>query len=267
MPETITIGHAILFALLATRLLTMMMIAPVYGSRALPIRFRLLIGLVIALLLMPFHVNALHDFLGERTLHSITIASLFMSEIAIGLMFGLSTRMLFVGVGLAGQQFASMCGTRFPGQPDSMTGSTAAPVSQLFSLVCLLIFLGIGGHRKLLSGLLDSFRYAPPGKDHLSQEMLPLAVQMLSSSFEFALRIGAPIVIATLLALLLLGIASRGLPQFHLMESSFTINSVITLVIMIAIIGSVHSLIEGHHDRLHDWIAEWLEHAQVARAS
>jgi flagellar biosynthetic protein FliR len=258
MPESINLGHLILLVLLSTRLVAMMCIAPVYAGRALPVRFRLLLAASIALVVLPLYSS---ETLGE-TITPLHFGSLLMSEMAVGLMFGLSTRLLFMAVDLAGLQFANICGSQFPGQ-DDMTQSGNGPTGRLYSVICLLVFLSIGGHRKLMSGLLDSFRYAPPGEDHLSRDWLPLLIQMLSSSFEFAIRLGAPIVIASLLALLLLGIASRSLPQFNLMQNSFTISTLITLVVMIASIGTVQGLVESQHERMHAWVADWLEQSRV----
>lgn len=254
MPISITIGQAILFSLILTRVMAMIMIAPVFGTRALPIRFRLVLAGLIAVLVAPV---AMSDGL-KGSLNPIHIFSLFIGEVAIGLVFGLSVRLLFAAVALAGQQIAGLCGTQFPGLPDDMSEAEGAPITKLYLMLCLLVFLAIGGHRRVMTGFLDSFQHSPPGIDHLSENLLPLVTGLFSQSLEFALRLGAPIVLSGLLAMLLLGIASRGMPQFNLMQSSFTINALIALVMMITTIGTFELMIDSQHSRFQQVITEVL---------
>lgn len=255
MPISITAGQAILFALILTRVLAMVMIAPVFGSKLIPLRFRLLLCILIAVLVAPASLN--NGLVGE--IGAVRIGSLLIGELALGLVFGLSLNLLFSAIALAGQQIASLCSAQFPGLPDDATGTNGAPIAKLYVMICLMVFLAIGGHRRVMTGLLESFRSNPPGVDHLSEDLLPLITVMLSQSFEFALRLGAPIVLSGLLAMLLLGIASRGMPQFNLMQSAFTINAFVVLLMMIAGIGTVELMIDSRHNQFQDVITETLE--------
>ena len=255
---SMSFGDAIALGLITTRIMAMFLIAPIFRARTFPMRFRVLMAIAVAILVAP---SAMHGQANgyHGSLEPINVAMLFLGEAAIGMVFGVSLMLLFNAADLAGRQIAGLCGSQFPGLPDEMSDSGGSPVAKLYGAMCLLVFLLIGGHRRAMTGLLDSFQQAKVGSDHLAADFLPLITGMLTHSFEFAVRLGAPIILACLLAMLVLGLASRGLPNFNLMQSTFTVNTLLSLLLLIGCAGSLHALMESQHEVIHERITDWLD--------
>ena len=87
-----------------------------------------------------------------------------------------------------------------------------------------MIFVVMGGHRLMMTALLDSFQSVPIASDLLPERLHEMAVHMVSESFRLALRIGAPIITALLASTLVIGLASRALPQINSFSIGLTVN-------------------------------------------
>ena len=234
------------FVLVFARIMTMFCFAPILGANAFSIRFRIGLAILISIVIFPL-------FEAENTLNALSdpmqFGSMLLGEIGIGLTHGISLLLMFHSIQLGGNLIAQLCGTRLPTlAKDPATNETLSPIAQFYSVLALLIFISMNGHRKAISGLLDSFHHLPIGEDHFQLGFLEQLTMMLGLSFEFGLRFAAPILLACFLTTLAMGIASRGIPHFNLMETSFTLNSLIALVIMIGIAGSIEFLIEYYQE-------------------
>jgi flagellar biosynthetic protein FliR len=60
---------------------------------------------------------------------------------------------------------------------------------------------------------------------------------ILSTSFNLALRIAAPVLIATLISMLVMGLLSKTLPQLNLMSVGFGINSMLMFAVFSFTLG------------------------------
>ncbi len=55
-------------------------------------------------------------------------------------------------------------------------------------------------------------------------------VALLASGFELGIRMGAPMILALLLSIVILGLIGRTLPQLNVLQVGFNINSAVMLV-------------------------------------
>jgi flagellar biosynthetic protein FliR len=141
------------------------------------------------------------------------------------------------------------------------TSNTNTPLfSRLLVLLTTVVLLGIGGHRVLLSGLLDTFQTIPPGSatamllgstdaggaattlgtaPGLLSAVTNLLVLLVAESFELAIRASVPVVTALLLATLLLGLISRTLPQLNILILGFGLNAMLTFAVLSLSMGAI----------------------------
>ena len=117
---------------------------------------------------------------------------------------------------------------------------TNVPVfSQLLDMVTLVVFLAIGGHRQVMGALLDTFSWMPPGHVTLSGDLVMALSDVTTQSFLLGIRAAAPMMIALLLSILIMGLISRTLPQLNIIAVGFSFNSVVLLATLSVSLGAV----------------------------
>jgi flagellar biosynthesis protein FliR len=150
------------------------------------------------------------------------------------------------------------------------TFDTNVPLfSRLLVLVGTAVFVGIGGHRLLMGGLLETFQKIPPGglaaavldsPSGAGTGLLPSVVDTLmlltAASFQLAIRASAPVVAALLLSMLVLGLISRTLPQLNVLMVGFGVNAILTFGVFALSMGAAVMLFQ---EQIEPTIATLLE--------
>ena len=96
----------------------------------------------------------------------------------------------------------------------------------------------------MMMSILDSFRALPAADTTLPGGMLETMTRLVSESFRMAVRVAAPVVTAVLAATLLVGLASRAIPQLNSFTMGFTVNLWVTflaLLFSLAVISHLFS--------------------------
>src|SRR6202000_2663703 len=73
-------------------------------------------------------------------------------------------------------------------------------MSQVLNLFALAIFVTIGGHRLVLSGLMDTFVAMPAGTGTPLASFSETLVTLVAESCELGIRVAAPCTVALLLS-------------------------------------------------------------------
>ncbi len=225
----------LVFALVLTRISGLFLVAPVFSSPSIPMKIRAFLAMGMALVLTPTQWPA--SFAAPRNV--IELAALMAQEIALGLSLAMSVMILFSGIQLAGQLISHLGGLALGDVFDPGAGTNVPVVSQLLRLLTIAIFLLTGGHRMLLQALLDMFLTMPVGQVRLSAGIFEGLLEVTILSFETALRAAAPVIVALLLSMIVLGLISRTLPQLNILAVGFSINTTVMLATLMLTIGGM----------------------------
>ena len=225
-----------------------MLLAPVFSSVNMPVRMRAFLAISLAVLVTPLQDL---DVAFEQT-SWLQLAPIFAGEILLGLMMGFGVRLLFIGVQLAGQVIGHMSGMQLADVFDPSSDTNIPVFSQLLDMLMLAVFLVIGGHRRLMSALLDSFQTIPVGAAQMQNSAIEDLKDVVSASFHLSLQVGAPAMIALLAATLILGFVSRTLPQINAIQVGFNVNSFVIFLVLIVSLGAMVGMFEGQFDWLLD---------------
>ena len=160
------------------------------------------------------------------------------AEALTGLTLGLGVLVLFSGVQVAGQLISQMSGMQLSDVFDPGFDTHLPVFSQLLYLVTLAVFVAIGGHRRVIEALLDTFVWMPTGQGVFSQSVTAAMTSVLSQSFVLGVRAAAPAMMALVLATLILGLASRTLPQLNVMVLGFGASAAVTLAVVGVSLGA-----------------------------
>ena len=237
MPDLITqldAGRLLVFTLVLTRVSGLVMTAPMFGSTDVPMRVRVILAAAISVLIMPSQWNAAVADPGTNLQYAVYIGS----ELVIGLTLGLGIVVLFSGIQLAGQVIGQIGGLMLADLFDPSSGESSPLVSHLLFLTSLAVFLLIGGHRMVLSALLDTFTAIPIGSGAIPADIGQTFVVLAAQSFSLAIRAAAPLVAALLLTTLVMGLISRTLPQLNILMVGFGMNTMVTFGTLALVIGA-----------------------------
>ncbi|MDR3220417.1 MAG: flagellar biosynthetic protein FliR [Candidatus Accumulibacter sp.] len=222
----ITFTSAELNALIATffypltRILALLSAAPPYNNASVPVRVRLTLGLAITMALAPAIGNT-------ETLPAISLTSgasllILAEQMLIGFAMGISIRLVFAALDLAGNTFSTQMGLGFALSYDPTSSSQTAVVSELIGILALLMFLGIDGHLLILSTLAQSFHVLPIGVLPGSASWANLA-NAGAIVFSSGLLLALPIVVSLLITNTALGVLARVSPQLNVIVVGFPI--------------------------------------------
>ena len=227
----------LVFLLVLTRVSGVVMTAPLLSGQTAPMRLRAFLAIGLSALVTPL---AAGEVFFESEPHSlIDLTILAAGELVVGLSLGLGVTILFAGLQVTGQIAGQMSGMQLADIFDPGFDTSVPLFSKLLDLVTLAVFLAIGGHRQVLGALLDTFAWMPPGEARFSEGLLSLLTDLTTQSFVLGLRAAAPVMVALLLAILVLGLISRTLPQLNVMAVGFNFNSLVMLATLLMSLGAI----------------------------
>ncbi len=230
----LSIHQFLTFTLVLVRVSTLVMVAPIFGTSDVPARVRALLAVALALLIVPLE-------LAKTTPQPDTLVGYLLlvgSEALIGLTLGLGVLVLFSGMHVAGQVISQMSGMQLADIFNPGLDASVPIFSQLLYYVALAVFVLIGGHRRVMEALLDTYVWLPAGQGGFSRSIVEAMTALLSQSFVLGVRAAAPAMVALLLATLILGLAGRTLPQLNVLALGFGFNSLTTLVMLSISLGA-----------------------------
>lgn len=204
-PEVIT------FMLVFGRAGGLIISAPFWGSRVVPVLVRGWIAMLLALATYPL-VRAVSLPAG------ITLLTLLMAlagEILLGIVLGWMGQLLFAAMRLAGQEIEIKSGLGLIQLVDPNEGGQSGIFAAFLELMAGLIFFSLNGHHLLIQALSSSYGVFPLAGEKFAARLLEGLISSTGEIFTIALRISAPVVIGLLLSDVVLGIISRAIPQMN----------------------------------------------------
>ena len=161
-------------------------------------------------------------------------------EAAIGAAIGYLARLVFVGVELAAAHVGQQMGLGLAEVFHPLHEDASQAVGRLLEMTVVVIFLAIGGHRLLLSAMLNTFHVLPAGFARLGgngvwpscQAALKAATAMLATSFALALKLAAPVLAAILMTTAAAGLVEKTLPQLNILTVGLPIRALLGLAVL-----------------------------------
>lgn len=206
------------FLLVVGRISGIMISAPLFGSVAIPVRLKAAFVLALSVAIFPL----LAARLPQAVSLPVVLGGL-AGELMIGLMVGIGMNIIMMATQLAGTIVGQQAGIALASVFDPNTQSQSSVIGEIYFLTATAIFLIIGGHRAILSLLLDSFAAIPVLTFQAEQFHVRILFELLTRSLELGIRISAPMVIALLLAKACMGFLSRTIPQLHILSVGFAV--------------------------------------------
>ncbi|MDR0521017.1 MAG: flagellar biosynthetic protein FliR [Planctomycetaceae bacterium] len=222
------------YMLVLTRVSGLVIMSPVMMTTDTPMQVRALLAFAFSLIVMP--VEWYTEVIEPDTLPALAI--MIAAELGIGLALGLGLYILFVGISLAGELIGQMGGLSASQIFDPISGDQTPLLSRAYQYLAITVFALIGGLDRLVESLLDTFQTIPIGTIGFHPEVAHALITVLSISFSMAIRVAAPVVVAVLITMLVMGLLGKTLPQLNLMSVGFGINSMVMFAVFCFSLGT-----------------------------
>ncbi len=166
-------------------------------------------------------------------------------ELANGLLLGIGLQTLLLGVHVAGQMISTMAGLSLAGVYDA-SGGSQSPVTKLIDMTALALFLAVGGHRMVVSGILSTFTTWPPGKVNIADGAGPLLAGLLDQSLALGIQAALPILATLFVANVVMGILGRLMPQMNVLVMSSGLNPLLMIASLMVGLGAMAWMLQGN---------------------
>ena len=133
-------------------------VMPVFGDSRVPAQVRLMLAFIISLLLAPMMKDM--PVVDPFSAGALVLA---VEQLLFGLLFGLCVQLLYMVMSTAGQILSMQMGLAMAVMNDPVNGDSAPIISQVMTVFCALLFLGLNVHLVVLDILVQSLRSWPPG--------------------------------------------------------------------------------------------------------
>jgi flagellar biosynthetic protein FliR len=214
------------FLAISVRISGLMLFAPFLGSVVIPARIKAVLTASLTFLLYPMI---------SRTMPVLPMSEwplLVFRELILGVGMGIATAIVFEGVQMAGQILSVQMGYSLINILDPNTQVDTTVVAMFQQSIAMLIFLRLDVHLWIIRAIGNSFSYLPPGTSHLNQAFTMSLIGGVALILSTGIQIAAPVLSATLLTDVVLGLLGKASPQLPLMLLGPAIKSLLGLSIM-----------------------------------
>ncbi len=230
MALSLTVGHWDIFMLVLVRVAAMVMVAPVLGARPVPSQVKVGLAVLLAVILTP-----LQKVPEPLFTNWLTILLSVAHEVVIGLLLGFAATLLFSAVQMAAQIVGVQIGFTFSNTLDPLSSQSSGFMETLYSLLSVVVFLNLGGHYALITGLSQSFELAPVGLHGPAPVIGERLVTLSSLAFGTALRLAMPVVGTMLLVDAAMALVTRSIPQMNVFAVGLPVKMVVGILTLVAL--------------------------------
>lgn len=237
------------FFLIFTRLVSLLYVLPGVGTDQVPIQFRIYLALSIACI----GAISVPQIPMPETPSAVALAIL--AEFFYGFALSLLPSLVLGGLAVSGQVVAGVIGLAQANMIDRSLGESISVLSRFNMTLGTLIFLAIDGHHIILRTATLELGASKPGVFFSFDAAIEILSKAFSSSFELAIVISAPILIATLITQFVLGLITKFVPQVNIFIISLPLSIFMGLYIMSYTIDPFNNLIVDEFRLLEEYAA------------
>lgn len=207
------------------RILAVFTAAPIFSSKAFPLRARIAFAFFIALAASPsLESQPLISITGPHAMGAV------MQQVGIGLAIGFSVRIVFAAFELAGEVVGFQMGLGFASFFNPALNTQSSAVGRWFAHMASFLFVVMNGHMVVILALIKSFEAFPVDQNFLESLKVMKLHTYGAEIFASGLWIALPMIGMLMFVNLALGIVSRVAPQMNIYAIGFPITLTVGLI-------------------------------------
>ena len=241
---TIEASQIVVWVLVFLRTGAFFMGIPLFAGKMIPVKIRVVFGLILSLLINPIVPANL-----EIADHFVGAIILSINEICIGLLLGMVVRMVFFAIELAGHLISYEIGLMASNSVNPLLGSTDSTITTLLYYFSLLVFFIMGIHYDVLKAFVLSFELLPIGSFFLSANPTVEFVNEVTHVFVLGTLIAAPFIALNFLINISFAVLGKAVPKMNVFMTSFAIRILSGLILLVSSILLITSYIVDNSKR------------------
>lgn len=224
----IDIVQLIAWFLVFIRLTSFLVTSPVFSFTTVPGTVKVGLSIFMAVAVFPNIDLANFTVPGNVLLFVIAV----LGEIAIGMMLGFASSIVFNAIRTAGQYIDMQIGYMMANVFDPLSGSQNTVVGQYLYYLSLLLFLTVDGHHIILLAIMNSFHLLPINEVLIGSAVIEYMIKLIITALTVAIQVAAPIQAVMITIDMALGVLGRTVPQMNIFMLSFPIKTMVGLLVL-----------------------------------
>ncbi|THD58742.1 flagellar biosynthetic protein FliR [Phenylobacterium sp.] len=229
--------------LIFARLGPILMLIPGFGETFVPVRVRLSLGLLMALVLFPVVGSSVPAIPSDVS--GVILAVI--KESAIGLMLGTILRMFVSSLAATGEIVSIQTTLAFAQTTNPTQATPSTTLGTFLGLLGLVLIMSTNLHHLFLSAIVRSYTLFPFTRPLPLADANALAIQTVSQSFALGVQLAAPVVAFSLIFNVAVGMVGRVMPQFQIFFVSSPLMILLGLSIFALSLGTIGMVWIDHY--------------------
>lgn len=199
--------------------------APLFGSRNVPLKLKAGLSLVLTLAIFPL--------VGFKEVYLASVPSLVSAmagEVLIGVIIGFTARLIFAAVQLAGELAGFQMGFGIVNVIDPQTSTQFSIIAQFQNIITLLVFLALDAHYWFMLAISKSFELIQPLGFCFTDSLMEAIISLSCDMFVIAAKVAAPVIAVLFFTSVALGLIARTVPQMNIFIVGFPVKIAIGLL-------------------------------------
>lgn len=251
-----SIGFILTAFLIFVRITALIGTAPFFSNGSIPMQIKAFFAIVLTVMLAP--TVPLQGALVPSDATTLEVVILILREVAVGVAMGLTGQLIFAGLQMGGELMSVNIGLSFASVVDPVNQSRGSIISQLFGLLAVLIFIGIGGDHYYIQALAKSFEVVPIGRADVAMAA-PVFIKMATYLFVVGVQMAAPFIVVLFLLDLSFAIFARIMPQANIFFIALPLKLGIGVILLLLILPYAPSAFGHFFQKMWDFLWQLLQ--------
>lgn len=230
-----------LFIFVLVRVGAVLFSIPFLDSRSIPVMVKAGLAVAVTVLVLPNLNLPVRPVIDNPLSFALGMAG----EVAVGLIIGFTTQLLFAGIQLAGQLGGFQMGFAIANVVDPASSLQIPILAQFLNLFALMVFMGLDIHLYFIKAMADGFALIPLWGANFDGNLYHLMVHVAGNSFVVAVKVGAPVMVAMLLTSVALGLMARTVPQIQIFIVAMPLKILLGLAFMLISLPYIGNFLQG----------------------
>lgn len=253
--QTFSIYHWEYYLVILVRVMGVMTYAPIFGNMNVTRRARLFIGIALAYIMIMIHP---YEPLSYRTFLEYSI--LLLKELIVGITIGFMSNITLTIVNMAGQFIDREMGFSMVSNFDSNFNTETTITAQFYQMLVMVIMLASDMHYYIVSALADSFVLIPVGNVAIDTGILyDTMIEYISNYFIISLRICLPVLIATLITSVVLGVLAKTAPQMNMFSVGIQIKIFMGMAVLFVTLQFLPTITNYVYEQMQDIVEKVMQ--------
>jgi flagellar biosynthetic protein FliR len=233
------------FMLVFARVGSMVMLLPGLGESNIPVRIKLGIALLLALIILPLHRGAYQ--IDMQSINPLLI--MMIHEIVVGIVLGATARVTLSALQVGGSVIAQQMGLGFVTSVDPTQGQQGVLIGNFLTMLGVTLLFATDSHYLVIAAINDSYNIFSPGDLTPSGDIAALATRAFAAAFKIGMQLSAPFLVFGLVFNIGLGVLARLMPQMQVyfvgVPLSILAGFLIFSLVLVAMMGTFLNYFNG----------------------